>query len=35
LIHGGLVDEKSEGVEVLAIQSFLADPVLCLQGASS
>jgi predicted AAA+ superfamily ATPase len=35
LIHGGLVDEKSEEVEAFAIQSFLADPVLCLRGASS
>ncbi|HKI04748.1 MAG TPA: ATP-binding protein [Thermoanaerobaculia bacterium] len=35
LIHGGVIEETAEGVEAVALQRFLLDPVACLQGGFS
>lgn len=35
LIHGGVIEETAEGVEAMALQRFLLDPVACLQGGAS
>ncbi len=31
LIHGGVIEEMAEGVEAVALQRFLLDPVACLR----
>ena len=35
LVHGGVIEETAEGVEAVALQRFLFNPVACLQGGSS
>jgi predicted AAA+ superfamily ATPase len=34
LVHGGVIEETAEGVEAMALQRFLFDPIACLQGGA-
>jgi hypothetical protein len=35
LIHGGVLDERLEGVEAIALQRFLLDPIAYVQGGKA
>ena len=35
LVHGGVLEESAEGIDAVALQRFLLDPVACLRGGPS